>query len=81
MHQYRVWSFEQLQLKYQNLNDSDKHFIDELFEATSILPAMMDGDVIHNALFDGFTPPFIKDGVADARAKYLKEKGRKITGV
>lgn len=81
VHQYRVWSFEQLQLKYQNLNDSDKHFIDELFEATSILPAMMDGDVIHNALFDGFTPPFIKDGVADARAKYLKEKGRKITGV
>lgn len=81
VHQYRVWSFEQLQLKYINLRESDKQFISELFESTGILPTFMKGEIIHNALFDGFTPPFIKDGVADARALYLKNKNRKVTGV
>jgi len=41
----------------------------------------MEGEIIHNALFDGFTPPFVVDGIADARAKHLKNKGKKVTGV
>lgn len=81
VHQYRVWSFEQLQLKFLNLQDGDKQFIETLFNNTHIEPTFMQGDIIHNALFDGFTPPFIKDGVADARALYLKTKNRKVTGV
>lgn len=81
VHQYRVWSFEQLQLKYQELQGQDKHFVDELLNATEILPTMMEGDIVHNALYDGFTPPFVKDGVADARARHLKSKGQKVTGV
>ena len=81
VHQYRVWSFEQLQLKYQELDGQDKHFIDELLTATEILPTFMDGEIVHNALFDGFTPPIVVDGIADARAKHLKSKGKKVTGV
>jgi len=81
VHQYRVWSFEQLQLKYENLDGSDKLFIDEIFANAAILPTLMKGEIVHNGLFDGFSPPFIKDGIADARAKHLKEKGRKVIGV
>lgn len=81
VHQYRVWSFEQLQLKFLNLQDNDKQFIENVFAATGIQPTLMQGEIIHNALFDGFTPPFIKGGVADARALYLKNKNRKVTGV
>ncbi|MEH6345091.1 MAG: glutathione S-transferase family protein [Bermanella sp.] len=81
VHQYRVWSFEQLQLKYQALTGQDKHFIDEVLTASQILPKFMEGEIVHNALYDGFTPPFIKDGIADARAKHLKSKGAKVTGV
>tara|TARA_B110000093_G_scaffold162128_1_gene183945 strand:- start:19 stop:171 length:153 start_codon:yes stop_codon:yes gene_type:complete len=43
----------------------------------SVFPAMMDGEIIHNGLFDGFTPPFVKNGVSDARVKHLKEKAVK----
>ncbi len=81
VHQYRVWSFEQLQLKYQALAGQDKHFIDEVLTASQILPKFMEGEIVHNALYDGFTPPFIKDGIADARAKHLKSKGKSVTGV
>lgn len=73
-HQYRVWSFEQLQLRYQALNGDDKNFIDAILTEATVLPAMMEGEVIHNGLFDGFTPPFVKDGVSDARVKHMKEK-------
>jgi glutathione S-transferase len=81
VHQYRVWSFEQLQLKYLSLKGADKHFIDEVLTHCDILPTFMDGEIIHNALFDGFTPPFVVDGISDARAKHLKSKGKKVTGV
>ncbi len=81
VHQYRVWSFEQLQLKYLSLEGADKHFIDEILTGCEILPTFMEGDIIHNALFDGFTPPFVVDGISDARAKHLKSKGKKVTGV
>lgn len=81
VHQYRVWSFEQLQRKFLSLRDNDKQFVDTLFKATGIQPTFMQGEIIHNALFDGFTPPFIKNGVADARALHLKNKNRKVTGV
>ena len=81
VHQYRVWSFEQLQGKFLNLRNKDKQFIESVFISTGIQPTFMQGEIIHNALFDGFTPPFIKNGVADARALYLKTKKRKVTGV
>jgi hypothetical protein len=41
------------------------------------MPTFMDGEVVHSSLFDGFTPPFVKDGVCDARVKYMKEKAAK----
>lgn len=81
VHQYRVWSFEQLQLKYLNLQGQSKHLVDEILNATEILPTFMEGEIVHNALYDGFTPPIIKNGIADARAKHLKSKGQKVTGV
>ncbi len=81
VHQYRVWSFEQVQLKYLTLQGSSKDFIDDALTQTSILPTMMEGEVFHNGLYDGFTPPFVIDGIADARIKHLKKKGAKVTGV
>ncbi len=81
VHQYRVWSFEQLQRKYLSLTGANKHFIDDVLTGCEILPTFMKGDIIHNALFDGFTPPFVIDGISDARAKHLKSKGKKVTGV
>jgi len=73
-HQYRAWSFEQLQLRYESLPESDRRELDKMLVSASIMPAMMSGGILHNGLFDGFTPPFIKDGIPDARVKRMKEK-------
>ncbi len=73
-HQYRGWSFEELQLRYQALTDQDKEQVDAVLNQASVLPAMMSGGILHNGLFDGFTPPFIEDGIPDARIRRLKEK-------
>ncbi len=72
-HQYRVWSFEQLQLRFQALSDISKETIGKLLPESEI-PRVMLQEVIHNGLYDGFTPPFIKNGVCDARVRHLKEK-------
>lgn len=74
--QYRAWSFENVQHYYQMLSDDHKAFLSELFEDASIQPGMMKNGILHCTLFDGFTPPYIKDGIADARIAYLKEKGK-----
>jgi len=37
----------------------------------------MENGILHCTLFDGFTPPVINNGIADARIKYLKEKQQK----
>ena len=73
-HQYRGWSFEQLQLRYEALSDSDQRDLDKVLTRSQIMPAMMADGILHNGLFDGFTPPFIKDGIPDNRIKRLKEK-------
>lgn len=80
-HQYRAWAFEQLQLRYQHLSYSEQAELLPLFNETDIMPRLMENGVIHSTLFDGFTPPFIKDGIPDARIKYLKEKGKEIKQV
>ncbi|BFM15509.1 hypothetical protein R50073_16920 [Maricurvus nonylphenolicus] len=76
-HQYRVWSFEQLQLRYQDLSDSAKVELEGVLVTAGVLPELMADEIYHNGLFDGFTPPFIKDGVCDARIKHIKEKALK----
>ncbi len=73
-HQYRVWSFEQLQLHYQQLQGQDKTDIDKVLTKANILSELTRGDIVHNGLFDGFTPPFVKDGVADARLKHIRDR-------
>jgi hypothetical protein len=73
-HQYRIWSFEQLQKKYLELSDEAQQSLDALLTKASIQPVMMEGGVYHSTLFDGFTPPIIKDGIADARMMHLKSK-------
>ena len=67
-------SFEQLQLRYEALSDSDQRDLDKVLTRSQIMPAMMADGILHNGLFDGFTPPFIKDGIPDNRIKRLKEK-------
>ena len=80
-HQYRVWAFEQVQLRYQNLTDNEQAELLPLLKQTEIMPSLMENGIVHSTLFDGFTPPFIKNGIPDARIKYLKEKGKKIKQV
>ncbi len=72
--QYRAWSFENVQNHFVALNDKDKKLVDELLIATEVQPSMMGNGILHCKLFDGFTPPYIKEGMADARIAYLKEK-------
>lgn len=70
--QYRAWSFESVQNKFLTL--SSPAFLESILTETGIQPEMMAGGVLHCTLFDGFTPPIIKNGIADARIKYLKDK-------
>ena len=77
VHQYRVWSFEQLQNRYVQLQGDEKQLIDEALTAAGVLPLMMTDGIVHRDLFDGFTPPVIKDGATDARIRYLLSKGKK----
>ena len=76
-HQYRVWSFEQLQNRYEKLHGDEKQFVDEALENSGVLPLMMADGIVHSDLFDGFTPPVIKNGATDARIRYLLDKGEK----
>lgn len=80
-HQYRAWAFEQVQLRYQNLSNNEQADLLPLLRQTEVMPALMENGILHSTLFDGFTPPFIKNGIPDARIKYLKEKGKKIKQV
>lgn len=73
-HHYRAWAFEQLQLRYQTLNDDDKSALSPILTSTEILPELINDGIIHIDLFDDFTPPFIKDGIPDARIRYIKSK-------
>ena len=75
--QYRAWSLEQVQLNYQTLSGDNKAFMDELLTQTKVLPGLMENGIVHIDLFDDFTPPFVKDGVCDARVRYLQQKKRK----
>ena len=74
---HRVWSFEELQMRYQNLGDIAKAELDGLLSDPGILQELMTDEIYHNGLFDGFTPPFVKNGVSDARVRHLKEKALK----
>ncbi len=73
-HHYRAWSFEQVQRHYESLGDSARAWCDEFLHKTKILPGLMDDGILHNGLFDGLTPPIIRDGAADNRIKHLKQK-------
>jgi hypothetical protein len=75
-HQYRVWSFEQVQKRFQALSTDDQIFVDKILYETGVQPALMEGGIYHSDLFDGFTPPVVKNGIADARIRHLKNKGQ-----
>ncbi|MEH6344792.1 MAG: glutathione S-transferase family protein [Bermanella sp.] len=74
--QYRAWSFENVQNHFLKLDKSEKSFVDSLLTETQVQPSMMGNGVLHCTLFDGFTPPYIKNGIADARIAYLNEKNK-----
>ncbi len=75
--QYRAWAFENVQNTYQALTLQDKNWLSPLLKDAQVMPGLMKNGNLHCNLFDGFTPPFVKDGVCDARVKYLKEKALK----
>ncbi len=75
-HQYRVCTFEQVQKRYNALAGDDKSYVDKVLNQTTLLPALMADGIHHGDLFDGFTPPVVKDGIADARIRHIKNKGK-----
>lgn len=72
--QYRAWAFEQVQLRYQALDKASKDLLEPILKETSILSGLFQHGILHSTLLDGFTPPFVKDGIADNRIKYFKTK-------
>ena len=75
-HQYRVWSYEQVQKRHAALSDDDTAFVDRVLTEAAVQPALMADGIYHSDLHDGFTPPVIKDGIADARIRHIKSKGK-----
>ncbi len=78
-HHYRAWSFEQVQRRYAALSDDNKNFVDNILIANKVQPALTADGIYHSDLFDGFTPPVVKDGIADARIRHIKNKGNKAS--
>ena len=72
--QYRAWSFENLQKRYETTQTEPKDWLNKFLTSCHILPGMMENGILHNTLFDGFSPPYVKNGVADARIQHLKNK-------
>jgi len=72
--QYRAWSFENVQNRFIKLDEPQKKFVHALLVETKVQPMMMENGILHCTLFDGFTPPYIKDGVCDQRIAYIKDK-------
>ncbi len=71
---YRAWSFEQLQRRYADLSEADRAALDPALRDTGYMPDMMAQGVRHNGLYDGLTPPFVVDGVGDARIARRRAK-------
>ncbi len=74
-HHYRAWALEQVQLRLEGLGGEAKERCRGWLEEAGVLPGLMAGGILHNGLFDGFTPPFVVDGVMDNRVKHLKSRG------
>ncbi|MEH6345597.1 MAG: glutathione S-transferase family protein [Bermanella sp.] len=75
--QYRAWSFENVQKAYDALSTDHQQWLQPKLTAAQVLPGLMKNGMLHCNLFDGFNPPFVKDGTCDARVSYLKEKKSK----
>lgn len=50
--------------------------MDRVLTEAAVQPALMADGIYHSDLHDGFTPPVIKDGIADARIRHIKSKGK-----
>ena len=77
--QYKAWSFEQVQLKLKSLNDTDIRGLTPVLEQSGLLPELLLAEPYHIDLYDDFTPPYIVDGVADAKLRYLRDKQARQT--
>ena len=75
--QYRAWSFENVQNAHEALSTEHQLWLHPILTSAQVLPGLMENGVLHCNLFDGFNPPFIKDGICDARVRYLKDKKQK----
>lgn len=66
-HHYRAWSFEQVQRRLLALDAGARADVDALLTRTGLLPGLLEQGVLANGLYEGLTPPFIVDGIGDAR--------------
>ncbi len=74
-HHYRAWSFEQVQRRLLGLEGEVRAEVDELLARAGLLPALLDQGVLANGLYEGLTPPFVVDGIGDARVARRLAKG------
>lgn len=74
---YRAWGLEQMQLKLAQLDGGDKAWLEALFTDTGVQAKLTEHGVLHSDLYDGFNPPFVTDGTANAQVRYLREKTEK----
>ncbi len=50
-YQYRVWSFENVQKRYQALTGSNKSFADEALESAGVMPVLMADGIVQAGHF------------------------------
>jgi glutathione S-transferase len=76
VHHYRAWAFEEIQRRFAALGESDRAYCERVFVETGVQPGLMADGILHNALYDGLTPPFVVNGEMDNRIKHRNAKRR-----
>ena len=71
---YRAWAFEEAQHRVDALDAASREAVRDALAVSGDWTALLDGPRLHNALFDGLTPPFVKDGAADNRIRHKLAK-------
>lgn len=66
-HPYRAWAWEQMQRALVALGAADRAWVDDVLTRAGLLPDLLADGVLHCDLYDGLTPPVIRDGVGDNR--------------
>ena len=75
-HHYRAWSFERTRERVDALASGQRDSLAAWLGDTDVWEQLCGSPVPHNGLFDGFTPPIVRGGVADNRIKHIKSRSK-----